>query len=123
MIDMLVRSVASLASLPPEVIAMAAGTLASWGITQRTKFWLPARWSSKARELATQTTAFVVGFGTVFALFPSGPPFTWMSQNMPGLVAALIVGLWSPALWNVAMFFAGLRWPGLRERLSQDNRE
>lgn len=122
MIDTLVNTLAALTKLPPEVLAIAAGTLASWGITQRAKFWLPARWSSKARELATQATAFAAGFAAVFALFPAGPPLDWFTQNVMGLVAALIVGLWSPALWNIAMFFVGLRWPLLRERLSQDNR-
>lgn len=123
MIEMLVRSVASLASLPPEVIAMAAGTFAAWGITQRAKFWIPARWSMAARKLTTEVVAFVTGFATVLALFPSGPPTSWLDQNLVGLIAALIVGLWSPALWNIAMFFVGLRWPVLRERLSQENRE
>lgn len=116
MIDVIVQAIADLASLPPGVIAMAAGTLASWGVTQRAKFLIPARWSPKARELTTQAIAFAAGILATSALFPAGP---WMV----GAVAGLLVGLWSPALWNIGMFFVGLRWPALRERLSQENRD
>lgn len=104
--------IAAAAGLPPSVIAIAAGTVLSWLVTQRFKFFIPFGWSHRAREIACQTISFIVGFVATFYLWP----------NKSGFVAALIVGLWSPALWSILTFIVGIRWPRLRDRLSQDVR-
>ena len=115
MIQSILDTIARISGLPQPVLAIFAGTLASWGITQRLKTMIPARWSAKAREVSTQAIAFAVGFLATFALFPA--------TNFPAsFFAALIVGLWSPALWNVLMLVIGWKWPDLRDALSNPRR-
>lgn len=115
MIDAIFRALSQVVALPQPVLAMLAGTLIAWGVTQRLKFAIPAEWSAKAREVATQSLAFLTGFLATFALFPY--------TNFPAsLVAAFVVGLWSPALWNVSMLLIGWKWPTLRDTLSQAKR-
>src|SRR5690606_34554450 len=93
-IDTILAAVTAVTTLPPEVLAISAGTLTSWGVTQRLKPLIPARWSGHARELATQSTAFATGAAATWLLFPTGLPGS--------AIAALVVGLWSPALWSIA---------------------
>lgn len=116
MIDAIFAAITKIVALPQPVLAMLAGTLIAWGVTQRLKFLLPARWSAKAREVGTQALAFVIGFAATFALFPY--------SNLPASAfAALVVGLWSPALWNILMLVIGWKWPTLRDTLSQNIRQ
>jgi hypothetical protein len=117
MIEQVVRApldwLSAAAGLPPTVIALLTGTLFSWLVTQWVKFFIPFAWSAEARHVTTQVASFVIGFGITYILWPV--TFAW--------VAGLLVGMWSPALWTIASFFIGLRWPALRDRLSQDVRK
>ena len=115
MIEALFAAIAHILALPQPVLAMLAGTLISWGVTQRLKFMLPGRWSGRAREVGTQALAFVVGFLSTLILFP-------YSVFPAAAFAGLVVGLWSPALWNVLMLVIGWKWPSLRDTLSQNVR-
>ena len=115
MIDAVFAALAKVVALPQPVLAMLAGTFIAWGVTQRLKFLLPTSWSAKAREVSTQAIAFATGMAATFALFPY--------SNFPAsLFAAFVVGLWSPALWNVLMLVIGWKWPTLRDTLSQNVR-
>lgn len=109
MIDSILATLTAITTLPPEVLAISGGTLISWGVTQRVKFWVPLRWSYHARELATQGASFVTGAAATWLLFPSGLPGS--------AIAALVVGLWSPALWSIATYLIGLKWPALKDKL------
>jgi hypothetical protein len=102
-------------SNPRALFACLAGLLVAWAITQRVKFWSPRTWSSKAREIATQATAFFSGLIVTTALWRGATDGAFDAPT-----AGLIVGLLAPALWNLAMFIVGLWKPELAKRLSQD---
>ena len=115
MIDAIIHALQSVVDLPQPVLAMSAGTLGSWGITQKCKFLIPEDWHAKTREAATQVFAFLTGFWITFAIFPY--------DNQPAAsVAAFIVGLWSPAAWGIAMTLLRMKFPGLADKLSQGTR-
>lgn len=105
---------ASAAQVPREAWAPVVGTLIAWGLTQRLKFLLPPTWSRHARELGTQAIGFTTGFVATALVWGPKEPLGW--------ITGFVVGLWSPALWNVSMFLIGKRWPRLRKHLSQDKR-
>lgn len=109
MIDLTFDAITAITRLPPEVLAISAGTLISWGLTQRVKPLVPADWSTHARELSVQTLAFVFGALATWTLFPTGLPGS--------AIAALVVGLWSPALWSISTYLIGLKWPALKDKL------
>lgn len=100
---------------PREIVALVAGTLISWGLTQRLKFFVPFDWSYHAREVATQAISFALGMLATVLL--------WPELGAAALVGGIVVGLWSPALWSVLMLAVGWWKPGLKEALSQDVRE
>lgn len=107
--DSILELLKSAAEVPRQAWAPLIGTLVSWGATQRLKWMLPSRMSPKAREVSTQAIAFVVGWvGTGLAW---GGPLGWL--------VGFVVGLWSPALWNVLMLVLGWWKPGLPKALSQ----
>ena len=114
MIAALLDYLAQASALPRPIWALVAGTLASFGITQRLKFAVPPHWSAQSREVAVQSMAFAIGFAVTF--------FAWDKQSTDALIAAAVVGLWSPALWNVAMLVIGWWRPALRDTLSQNQR-
>lgn len=115
MIDYIIGLIQQMVDLPRPAIAMIAGTLGSWGVTQRIKFLIPADWQPKVRELYTQALAFLGGFFLTLVLFP------WSTQP-EATVAALIVGLWSPAWWNIGTTLIRMKWPAIADKLSQENR-
>lgn len=104
----------SAAQVPRQAWAPIVGTLIAWGLTQRLKFLVPRGWTKEARELSAQSLGFATGF--------IGTALVWGPWNPLGWIAGFVVGLWSPALWNLLMFLVGKRWPKLRRRLSQERR-
>ena len=113
MIDDLLNNLAAAAGLPRPVLALAAGTLAGFGFIHRIRFFAPDHWDAKAREVAVQALAFAFSFVVTY--------FAWGSGT-DALVGALIVGLWTPALWNILLVAIGWWKPELRDALRQDVR-
>lgn len=109
-LDSLLSLLTSATEVPRQAWAPILGTLAAWGLTQRLKTRLPQRWTPKARELSTETIAFLVGWAATAVVW--GTPL--------GIAAGFVVGLWSPALWKIAMFVLGLKWPGIVAQLKAD---
>ena len=116
MIEAIINAIAHALSVlqvvPREVWAVVAGTVISWGVTQRAKFLIPFELSSDVRHRATQLLAFGVALTVTFAMWP----------RLDGALAGLAVGLWSPWSYGFAMRWIGRRWPRTRDRLSQDVR-
>ena len=74
-IDIVIAAIISIVGLRAWLLvqmptAILAGTLTSWGVTQRIKPLIPARWSGHARELATQSTAFATGAADYLVKLP-----------------------------------------------------
>lgn len=82
-------------------------------ITQRVKFWTPFGWPQQARALCAQATAFVSALGIVLALWPT----------RTGIVAGICIGIASPVLYAITVRAIGMRWPWVRDLLSQDVRD
>lgn len=99
-----------------EIIAICAGILISWGMTQRIKFAIPKKWSRHAREVATQSLAFLFGMVATIAVWPP-------HRGSDSIVAGLVVGLVSPAAWNIGTLIIGFKWPWLKPVLSQNVRK
>jgi hypothetical protein len=114
--ESLLSALERLTALPIQLWAIVAGTLASFGITQKLKFAVPAKWSAHAREIASQGVSFVSGFASTYLLWAG---LTW---DAAAFVVSLVVGLWSPALWNLGMYALGKYKPEWKEALSQQNR-
>lgn len=113
-----------------EIMAIVAGLLAAWGVTQRVKFLVPSHWSYHAREVATQGLAFIIGSMSTFLIWnsavavsedPCGQASTQLAIN--AAIAGLIVGLASPAIWNIFTLVVGFKWPWMKDALSQDVRK
>lgn len=96
------------AGLWPLVLAMVGSAL----ITQRVKFWTPMRWSASNRALCAQATAFCSALGIVIALWPT----------RHGIIAGACIGVASPTLYAITVRVIGMRWPWVRDLLSQDVR-
>lgn len=109
-LDSLLSLLTSATEVPRQAWAPILGTLVSWGLTQRLKHRLPAAWSRHARELSTEMIAFAVGWVST-AIVWGGPL---------GIAAGFVVGLWSPALWKIAMFVLALKWPAMVAQLKAD---
>lgn len=90
----------------PLVLAMLGSAL----LTQRVKFYIPERWAPKLRSLCAQGVAFLSALGIVLALWPTPT----------GLAAGFCIGLASPTTYAVAVRCIGLKWPEIRDILSQD---
>jgi hypothetical protein len=100
---------------PRGVWAPLAGLLLSWSIVQRVKFLIPSHWEPKSREVMTQALGFVTGVVATGLVWSSGGPW-----DVDAAMAAVLVGLLSPALWNILMWGIGVWSPGLREVMSQE---
>lgn len=114
MIDTFFNLLNQAAALPRQVWAPLLGLLTAWALTQRLKFLLPLRWEPKAREVATQGIAFVIGTAVTAAVFDVTRPFAW--------VVGVVVGLVAPLVWNALMLFLGWWKPDLAKTLSQNVR-
>jgi hypothetical protein len=112
-LDSFLELLKSAADVPRQAWAPLAGTLMAWGLTQRLKWLLPAKVDPKVREVATQSFAFAIGLVSTALVWGGGI----------GWLVGLVVGLWSPALWNVLMLVVGWWKPSLRDALSQDIRK
>lgn len=121
MIETIIGLLKDAAALPREVWAPLLGLLSAFSLTQRLKFWLPARWSPKAREVATQATAFVIGMAVTGAVWGPLPGVGWF--NPLGWIVGFVVGLAAPAVWNVGMLVLGWWKPDLAKTLSQNVRK
>jgi len=128
MIDNLFDYLTKAAAVPREAWAPVLGLLSAWSLTQRLKFLLPASWSSKAREVSTQATAFVIGmivtavvFGPLPGLDKSQDPTSWF--NPLGWAVGFVVGLAAPLIWNAGMLVLGWWKPELAKTLSQSVRK
>ena len=114
MIDSFFKLLAQAAELPREVWAPMLGLLSAWALTQRLKFLLPLRWETKAREVATQAIAFVLGTAITAAVYGASRPFAWL--------VGVVVGLVAPLVWNAGMLVLGWWKPELAKTLSQNVR-
>lgn len=114
MIEKLLDTLVTLSQLPREVWAPILGLLSAWSLTQRLKFLLPAAWSPKAREVSTQALAFFVGMVVTAAMYGVVNPLGWL--------VGFVVGLASPAIWNIGMLVLGWWKPDLAKLLSQSTR-
>jgi hypothetical protein len=114
MLNSVLNYLTQIAAMPRPVWAVIGGLLISWAITLRVKFWVPAKWSAHSREVSVQALGFVSAFLSTYLL--------WATSTVDALIAALIVGLLSPALWNILMLVIGWWKPGLRDALSQNVR-
>jgi hypothetical protein len=101
-----------LSVIPMQAWAMLLGLAASALITQRAKFWIPIEWNPMLRTFLCQTIAFVVAVVVVWLIWPS----------VVGFVAAVCIGIASPTLYAITVRLIGMRWPALRDLLSQDTR-
>lgn len=81
-------------------------------LTQRAKFWLPIEWTERARALLTQSIAFWSALVITWLLWPT----------TIGLIAGGCVGIASPTMYAILVRVIGLKWPDLRDLLSQDVR-
>ena len=90
----------------PLVLALIGSAL----FTQRVKFYIPACWPARMRTACAQGVAFMTALAIVLAL--------WPTPN--GLVAGFCIGLASPTIYAIAVRLIGLRWPAIRDILSQD---
>lgn len=113
MIDAALDTIATMAGLPRPVLALGAGTLAGLGFIPRIRFLAPGSWDPKSREVATQALTFALSFVVTY--------FAWGSGT-DALLGALIVGLWTPALWNILLVVLGWWKPELRDALRKDVR-
>lgn len=77
---------------------LVAGTLLSWGVMNRLRYWLTHRWRQKRREAVAQLCSFGVGCCITF----------WLWPTVPGFVGALAVGIWSPWSYWLATKVFGL---------------
>lgn len=82
-------------------------------LTQRAKFWLPIEWTPRTRAAVSQALAFWTAVAITWALWPV----------RIGLIAGACVGIASPTLYAVSVRLIGIRWPSLRDVLSQDTRD
>lgn len=112
MFELALGYVTQLLALPRPVWALVGGTLLSFAFTQRAKFAIPSTWSPHSREVGAQAAAFVSGFASTY--------FIWGTADASALIAALVVGLWSPALWSLSMLVIGWKWPEVKKLLSQN---
>lgn len=117
MLDSIVSLLSSLANIPRPFWAMLGGTLVSWGVTQRLKDFVPgpARWHGHTGDVAVRAVAFVAGSLATIGLWSLGG----LASLTTAATAALIVGLWSPATWDILMMFIGWKWPQLRFNLTR----
>ena len=92
----------------PLVLAFVGSAL----ITQRVKFWIPFNWPGRVREALAQATAFWSAVAIVWLLWPT----------RSGLIAGVCIGIASPVLYAITVRAVGMRWPWLRDLLSQDVR-
>lgn len=93
----------------PLLLALVGSAL----ITQRVKFWTPYEWPARSRALCAQAAAFISALAIVLVL--------WPTRN--GIVAGICIGIASPVLYAITVRAIGLRWPWVRDLLSQDVRD
>jgi len=98
---------------PEGVWPMILAFLCSVLVTQRVKFYLPLDWHPEWRHLLTQGIAFWAAF----------IPGVLLWHSLSGLVAIACVGMASPTAYAIVIRLVGMRWPWLREYLSQDVRD
>ncbi len=109
--DLLVHVVGT---APTWFAPMLLAWLISVGATQRVKYWLPERMSSRERHRAIQLIALGFGLATSYLLWP--PDLDWRT----GAAVGGAVGLWGPVSYALFRKAIEHRWPWLRERLSGD---
>lgn len=110
--DILKGIVGLLDQVPLMAWAIIAGTVLSWGITQRIKHMIPSWCTDKARARLTELLAFTIGMGATWLLV----------QNTAGVVAGFAVGVWAPMSWKLFMTILGKWKPEWREALSGDTK-
>ena len=125
MARMLMEWMQALASIPRPVWAILAGLLVSWLATQRLKFLVPDTIEPWLRHRAVQVLAFMLAFAVttlVWGIHPTEDGAQAYRLNLDGLVAAFLVGLGAPFAYWLVVRLLSMKWPGLRARLSQDER-
>ena len=80
--------------------------------TQWLKFMLREEWNKHLRASLSALMAFCLGFATTFVLWPT----------LYGGFAAAITGMAAPTVYAVGVRLIGLKWPAVRDLLSQDVR-
>lgn len=118
MLDTIVSLLNALGSAPRPLWAMLGGTLVSWGVTQRLKDYVPPHWHGNTADVAVRAIAFVAGALATVGLWS----IAGAASLSTAVTAALIVGLWSPAAWDILTMFIGWKWPRLRFDLTRCGR-
>jgi len=115
MLEKIVSLLSSLSAVPQPIWAMLGGTLVSWGVTQRLKDYVSPHWHGQTADVAVRAIAFTAGALATVGLWSIGG-----FASLPhAATAALIVGLWSPATWDILTMFIGWKWPRLRFLLTR----
>lgn len=99
-------------TIPAPIIYMLISWLMSVAITQQLKFLMPLNWYPDIRNNIAQVTAFTVAFVTMFYLLPT---------NI-GFFLGVLVGIFSPLAYALAILFIEERWPKVADILSADVR-
>jgi len=99
-------------TMPIWLVTALVSWLVSTGLTQGLKFMIPFQLSADIRHRLSQLLAFAVAIGAAYAVWPT----------LHGLLVGLIMGLWSPWVFEVALRWASGKWPVVGDVLSQDVR-
>jgi len=94
------------AALWPLLLALAGSIV----FTQAVKQWIPERWTYRQRRFTAQFVAFLSAVLIVL--------FTMPTRLV--IIAGAIIGVASPVIYFVAVRLIGMKWPFVREWLSQD---
>lgn len=78
-------------------------------VTQRAKFYVRPELPERTRAFIAQTVAFVTGLGSTWSLWP----------DRYGFFCGVIVGIASPTLYAIVVRVIGLKWPAVRDLLSE----
>lgn len=97
---------------PPAFWPMIVGFLMASIGTQWLKFLLHEEMNRNLRASLSALIAFVIGFGTTFVLWPT----------VYGAFSACITGMAAPTVYAITVRLIGMKWPGIRDLLSQDVR-
>lgn len=99
-------------SAPTAFWPMIVGFLMASIGTQWLKFMLKEELNKYLRASLSTLIAFVIGFTTTLVLWPT----------VYGAFAAAITGMAAPTVYAITVRVIGIKWPAIRDLLSQDVR-
>ena len=81
-------------------------------VTQWLKFYVPIEWPAPRRAGTVRLLAFFLAVTPMFFMWPTAV----------GIMCGAIIGVISPVAYAVSVRLIGLKWPAIRDLLSQDVR-